>query len=229
MGVMAEPQIIGNKEQLSPCWSCKGPVARASLFCETCGAIQPPGAADHFQRLGLARDFALDGDELSRRYLALQSRLHPDRFASKTARERAASLAQATALNDAYRTLRDPVSRVEYLLRLEGVRKDGEVKQQAPADLLEEVFELNEYLEELRAAKSAGGDARALDDLRHRLEKTRAAFQEKLDAVLAELTAQFPAWDEKADRAALARLSEILNRHNYIRNLVRNVTDELES
>jgi len=159
----------------------------------------------------------------------LSWKLHPDRFHQASDYERSLSLERTAVLNDAYRTLRDPVARVEYLLRLEGVRKDGEVKQQAPPDLLEEVFELNEYLEELRAAKRAGGEARELDDLRHRLEKTRAAFQEKLDAVLAELTAEFPAWDERVDRGALQRLSEILNRHSYIRNLVRNVTEELEA
>ncbi|OFV84092.1 MAG: Fe-S protein assembly co-chaperone HscB [Acidobacteria bacterium RIFCSPHIGHO2_02_FULL_67_57] len=192
--------------------------------------MQPLGGeADYFSFFRLPRRLGLDPAQLEKQFHDLSWKLHPDRFHQAGDYERSLSLERTAVLNDAYRTLRDPVSRVEYLLRLEGVRKDGEVKQQAPADLLEEVFELNEYLEELRAAKSAGGDARALDDLRHRLEKTRAAFQEKLDAVLAELTAQFSAWDERGDRAALVRLSEILNRHSYIRNLVRNVTEELES
>ena len=219
---------------LLACWECRGALAgvppAANHFCGQCGKVQPlAGQADYFSFFGLPRQLGLDPAPLEKHFHDLSWKLHPDRFHQASDYERTLSLERTAVLNDAYRTLRDPVSRVEYLLRLEGVRKEGEIKQQAPADLLEEVFTLNEHLEELRAAKSAGGDARELDDLRHRLEKTRAAFQEKLDAVLAELTAQFPAWDEKADRAALARLSEILNRHNYIRNLVRNVTDELES
>jgi len=219
---------------LLACWECRaalgGAPPAANHFCDQCGKVQPlAGQADYFSFFGLPRRLGLDPAQLEKQFHDLSWKLHPDRFHQASDYERSLSLERTAVLNDAYRTLRDPVSRVEYLLRLEGVRKDGEVKQQAPADLLEEVFELNEYLEELRAAKSAGGDARALDDLRHRLEKTRAAFQEKLDAVLAELTAQFSAWDERGDRAALACLSEILNRHSYIRNLVRNVTEELEA
>ncbi len=219
---------------LLACWECRaalGSVPPApNHFCEQCGKVQPlAGQADYFSFFGLPRRLGLDPAQLEKQFHDLSWKLHPDRFHQASDYERSLSLERTAVLNDAYRTLRDPVSRVEYLLRLEGVRKDGEVKQQAPPDLLEEVFELNEYLEELRAGKRAGGEARELDDLRHRLEKTRAAFQEKLDAVLAELTAQFSAWDERGDRAALQRLSEILNRHSYIRNLVRNVTEELET
>ena len=72
------------------------------------------------------------------------------------------SLQRSSELNDAYRVLRDPVARVEYLLELEGMRKEGEHKQQAPPELLEEVFELNESLDELREAKSAGANLDAL-------------------------------------------------------------------
>src|SRR5207245_1924360 len=75
-----------------------------------------------------------------------------------TEQERELSLKRSSELNDAYRTLRDPVSRVEYLLAIEGERKEGEKKQQAPPELLEEVFELNESLDELREAKAAGED-----------------------------------------------------------------------
>ncbi len=79
-------------------------------------------------------------------------------------------------MNDAYRVLRDPVARVEYLLEIEGARKEGEHKQQAPPELLEEVFELNESLDELREAKESGGDLAAL---KSRLESAEKNFQEK--------------------------------------------------
>jgi molecular chaperone HscB len=103
-----------------PCWSCKGPVASRALFCAVCGAVQGPGAIDHFSRLGLVPTFDLDMDLLQRQYFGFQRRLHPDRFASKSAKERALSQGQATALNEAYETLKDPLKRAACLLKMLG-------------------------------------------------------------------------------------------------------------
>ena len=109
---------------LVPCWSCKGPVASRALFCSVCGAVQGPGAIDHFSRLGLRPTFEIDMDELERQYLGFQRRLHPDRFASKSPKERALSQSQATALNEAYETLKTPLKRAAYLLELLGRKVD---------------------------------------------------------------------------------------------------------
>jgi molecular chaperone HscB len=134
---------------LTACWSCRGPVAPGAAFCDTCNAVQPPGQLDHFQRLGLARGFALDPAEIDRRYFALQRRLHPDRFATRSARERALSQQQATSLNEAYETLRDPLERAGYLLRLNGivVNADGCNTLTDPV-LLSEAMEMREALAE---------------------------------------------------------------------------------
>lgn len=133
--------------KLAMCWSCKGPVDRGALFCPTCGIVQPPHAADHFQRLGINRGFDVGDDVLSRHYFDLQARLHPDRFASRTATERAASLAQATALNEAYQTLRDPLSRAAYLLQLAGIDAPTETSGTvADPELLMESLERREAL-----------------------------------------------------------------------------------
>ena len=187
---------------------------------------------DYFSFFGLERKLGLDVSALERRFYELSWKLHPDNFHNASAEEQAASLEKASVLNDAWRTLRDPVSRVEYLLELEGVRREGEIKQQAPPDLLAEVFELNEYLEELRTARRAGGEDGQMQESRRHLDEARANFQHKLDGVLAELTAQFAGFDSAKDdaarQAALDKMSEILNRHSYIRNLVRNVSDELD-
>jgi len=112
-----------NSENKAPvaCWSCKGPVEAAALFCPTCRAVQPPRALDHFARLGLPAGFELDVAELDRRYFAAQRQLHPDRFATRTARERAISQSQAVELNAAYETLKDPLTRATYLLALKGI------------------------------------------------------------------------------------------------------------
>ncbi|HEU4825513.1 MAG TPA: Fe-S protein assembly co-chaperone HscB [Dongiaceae bacterium] len=159
---------------LTRCWSCKGPVASQVLFCHTCGAIQPPGQLDRFRRLGLDPDFDLDLDLVEKRYLGFQRAIHPDRFASKPARERAFAEAQAVALNEAYETLKDPLRRAAYLLGLKGVdaavSKDETVRD---PELLMEAMEAREALTEANSIAKleklqakAGADAIAtLSDL----------------------------------------------------------------
>jgi molecular chaperone HscB len=146
--------------------------------------------------------------------------------------ERNLSLERSSELNDAYRTLSDPLARVEYLLEHEGMRKEGTTKQQAPPELLEEVFELNESLDKLREARESG---EGLAELRGRLEAARKDFQQKLEDVDGELNGVFARWDaaissgasKDARVALMGQMNEILNRRSYIRNLVANVQDEL--
>jgi len=123
------------------CWSCAGPVDLASPFCPTCKAVQPPRTLDHFTRLGLPVAFPLNVAELDRRYFALQRQLHPDRFATKTARERAISQSQAVALNEAYEALKDPLERATYLLKIKGVdaNPDGCHTVKDPTLLMEQM------------------------------------------------------------------------------------------
>jgi molecular chaperone HscB len=214
------------------CWSCHewpgGP-----LFCANCGKIQQlPRGADYFSLFGLPRKLQIDAAELEKSFHELSWKLHPDNFVCASERERALSLEDSSQLNDAYRTLREPIARVEYLLALEGMRKEGEQKQQAPPELLEEVFELNESLDELREVRASGGST---DSLRARLEAAEKSFQQKLGEVDADLAAVFGEWDSalerKVDDAArkklMTRMNELLNRRSYIRNLVANVAKEL--
>src|ERR1700674_3962438 len=122
---------------------------------------------DHFSLFEVPRKLWIEMSALEKKFLELSWKLHPDKFVNASPEEQELSLKRSSELNDAYRVLRDPVGRVEYLLELEGMRKEGEHKQQAPPELLEEVFELNESLDELRDAKNSGGDLVAL---RSRLE-----------------------------------------------------------
>ena len=78
--------------QIAACWSCGGAVHDGSAFCETCGAVQPPGQVDHFARFGLDPRFDVDEADLQQRYFAHQRVLHPDRFAGKSERERTISM-----------------------------------------------------------------------------------------------------------------------------------------
>jgi molecular chaperone HscB len=187
---------------------------------------------DHFSLFGLPRKLWIEMPALEKKFLELSWKLHPDKFVNASAQEQERSLKGSSDLNDAYRALRDAVARVEYLLELEGMRKEGEHKQQAPPELLEEVFELNESLDELREAKAFGGD---LGSLRSRLETEEKNFQEKLGEVDAELQEAAKQWDAAVDanasdndrKAIMVRLNELLNRRSYIRNLVTNVQKEL--
>ena len=191
-----------------------------------------PEKFDHFALFGLPRKLWIEMPGLEQKFLQLSWKLHPDNFVNASAEEQASSLKRSSEVNDAYRVLRDPVGRVEYLLEIEGARKEGEQKQQAPPELLEEVFELNESLDELREAKESGAD---LETLKSRLELAQTGFQQKLLEVDQQLFAAAKQWDAAidgdvadSDRAAIkVRLNELLNRRSYIRNLVNNVAKEL--
>lgn len=219
---------------------------RAVHFCCACGKVQPPVPVDYFTFFGFPRKLNLDTAVLEKEFYALSRRLHPDVFARADSQERAWSLEQSSLLNDAHRTLKDPIKRTEYLLRLEGVeleeqskqatekaRATGELKKQVvPADLLEEVFELNMHLEELRAQKKLGEDDPALLE---EIGKAKLSLEEKHDALLAELKADWAKWDRAVDGSSEAdrlkirnHMVDVVNRRNYIRNLVRDVNEALE-
>ncbi len=214
------------------CWNCHER-AQGTHFCPSCGKLQQlTGNADYFALFEMPRKLWIDMNSLEQKFLQLSWKLHPDNFVNAAERERELSLRRSSELNDAYRALREPVARVEYLLGIENMRKEGEHKQQAPPELLEEVFELNESLDELREARSAGGDLAAL---KSRLESAERNFGEKLGEVDAQLQTTAKNWDASIDSNAddasrkkiMARLNELLNRRSYIRNLVVNVAKEL--
>ncbi len=224
-----------SKSMIDPplvCWSCHER-ALGTHFCSSCGKLlQLPKQIDYFELFEMPRKLWIEMGSLEQKFLQLSWKLHPDNFVNATPQEQELSLKRSSELNDAYRVLRDPVARVEYLLGLEGMRKGGEHKQQAPPELLEEVFELNESLDELREAKASGGD---LATLKSRLESARKNFQEKLGAVDAQFQDAARQWDAALDanaagtdrKAIMAGLNELLNRRSYIRNLVTNVQKEL--
>src|ERR1700674_1973994 len=169
------------------CGNCSAATGGAH-FCPACGKIQPlPRGADFFAFFALPQKLTVDLAELERRFHSLSWKLHPDNFMRASEDERRLSLDRSSQLNDAYRTLRDPVGRVEYLLGLAGMRKEGQKKQQAPPELLEEVFELNESLDELRDARASGESAAQMPQLRAKLEGAQHKFETSLADVDQEL------------------------------------------
>jgi molecular chaperone HscB len=212
------------------CWNCHERTL-GTHFCSSCGKlVQVPQGIDYFALFEMPRQLWIEMSGLEQKFLQLSWKLHPDNFVNATEQERELSLKRSSELNDAYRTLRDPMARVEYLLAIEGERKEGEKKQQAPPELLEEVFELNESLDELREAKASGTN---LAGLKARLESAEKNFQMKLQEVDGELQVTARQWDaaltgdSAARKKIMAKLNELLNRRSYIRNLVTNVAKEL--
>lgn len=200
----------------------------------------------YFEVFGLPSKLQMDTPALEKQFYALSRKLHPDRFAAKPPAEQEAALAQSSLLNDAYRTLKDPILRTQYLLKLEGVELEeqskaatdaarqtgGQKKQIVPPELLEEVFELNMQLQEMRAAKQMGEDE---PELRRDLMTAKDSFDAKMVEVQAELEGLWVRWDaamDSDDSAGKAATKDamlaLLNKRSYLRNLVRDVNDALE-
>jgi molecular chaperone HscB len=220
------------------CWSCSVSHNPSTLFCPHCAKIQPPSGGNYFSVFGLVPRLNLDLGMLEHEFHKLSRKLHPDRYARSTQSEREWSLADTALVNDAYRTLKDPITRTEYLLKLSGAtigeehagktpdntRKDP---SRVPADLLEEVFELNMQLEEMRADHKAGI---ADPELQQSLTAAKHKFDGLMDEVDQDLHAQWTAWDEgdQAARAAAQKsMVALLDRRRYLANLVRDVTETL--
>jgi molecular chaperone HscB len=168
MNDSSQPRLR-NDPDVAACWSCKGPVARGALFCATCKAVQPPAPIDHFARLGLARNFDVKIPILDQLYFGFQRQLHPDRFAAAAPKAKQISQSQAVAFNEAYETLKDPLTRAAYLLGLDGIKVEGEGAHTiADEELLMEQMERREALMEaedipavLALAQAAKNDAEA--------------------------------------------------------------------
>jgi molecular chaperone HscB len=202
MSSLAEP-VAEQKTEVHPCWSCKGPVTQRALFCTTCTAVQGPGTVDHFTRLGVQRGFDVDTPALEQGYFDLQRRLHPDRFATKTPKERALSQQQAVALNEAYETLINPLKRAAYLLSLAGRTVDihGTATVADPM-LLMEMMDLREQLAMAETAEQAGKvGAKADEEVLHcQCELSKAFAHDDLDKAGA-LTTRLKYLTKLADEA----------------------------
>ena len=191
---------------------------------------------DFFGFLGLPRKLKIDAADLEQRYRALSRQFHPDYFYNAPAAERRASLERSSYLNDAYRTLKNPVSRIEYLLKLEGsVERNGFSRASSatpPPALLEEVFALNEELDEIREAKASGASP---DDVKARLDHAREPIERKRvehEAALQELSSRWDALvdtsaDEPERRRVLDELEERFLERSYITNLLAGIEREL--
>ena len=197
------PSAPAMSEPTVTCWSCGAARAPTDALCPSCGKVQPPAPGtthDKFAVLGLPRSFELAEGEVDERFRALSRKLHPDRFARASAKERRFSLEQTTLLNDAYRTLRDPARRAEHLLELRGVRPLSDTAM--PEEFLEEAMADREKL--LEAKMEGGKDG---------VEQLAAGIRQKRDAAMDEIAGVLRDPSPRPD--ALSRVSELLSRLRY--------------
>jgi molecular chaperone HscB len=157
-----------------------------------------------YEAFGLEPALSLDSEDLKKRFYERSRQWHPDRFSRASAAEQEKALEMTSTLNDAFRTLRDPISRAEYFLKEKGI----ELSKEAPPELLEEVFELNMALEELR-----DGD----ESTRSQLTEAKNRFIAMRDSIDQSLAAT----------TGLDQVRALLNRRRYINNLIREVENVL--
>ncbi|TSA01468.1 MAG: Fe-S protein assembly co-chaperone HscB [Nitrospiraceae bacterium] len=221
----------------SMCWHCQSDIG-GEYFCGQCVKVQPLSKdIDYFTCMGLPRKLSIDTASMENKFYELSRAFHPDFYEGKTEMERAVSLANSAVLNQAYRTLKDPIQRVEYLLRLEaGAAKD--IPGKAPADLFETILEIQEHLEEYQAAKprnDAASVSRAGDLLKN-ARKTLEAKRAALESRLAEL---FQIWDRLVEKAShdqahpaqkeqiLKEMRGLLSERAYVANMLGSIAEAL--
>jgi molecular chaperone HscB len=229
------------------CRNCGAGAPVDEHFCPQCSRILALGRhGDYFTFLGLPRQLLIHAQDLERRFRELSRKFHPDYFYNATSAERLASLERSSYLNDAYRALKNPVSRIEHLLAIEGLPSarteepstgSGPHAGKVPPSLLEEVFALNEELDEIRELREAGEES---ERLLARLADARKPIDAKRDEHERQLQELSARWDrELADsevegehapaakkRAILEALRERLLERNYINNLLATIERE---
>ena len=221
----------------SMCWHCQSDIG-GEYFCGQCVKVQPLSKdIDYFTCLGLPRKLNIDTGTLETKFYEMSRAFHPDFYEGKSEMERAVSLANSAILNQAYRTLKDPILRVEYLLRLEaGAAKD--IPGKAPADLFEAILEIQEHLEDFQAAKSQNDAASAsrAGDLLKNARKTLEAKRAALESRLAEL---FQIWDRLIEKGShdqthsaqkeqtLKEMRGLLSERTYVTNMLGNIAEAL--
>ena len=219
----------------SMCWHCQSEMS-GEYFCERCVKVQPVSKeTDYFTCFGLPRRLTIDLDKLEATFYKLSRAFHPDFYQNKTDTEQTISLGNAATLNAAYRTLRDPIQRAEYLLDLEaGSVKD--IRTSPPADLFEEILGLQETLEAYRAGNP---DTEEGQRLRNNLMAEHEALEQRQRDMEQQLEQLFTSWDTLQDRGEassqaraerdrlLKRMREILSNRTYVKNIVIDLVETI--
>ena len=215
----------------SMCWHCQSEVT-GEYFCDRCVKVQPVSKeTDYFTCLGFPRRLMLDPKQLEAKFYEMSRTFHPDFYQTKTPAEQTISLGNAAVLNTAYRTLRDPIQRAEYLLGLEtGSVKD--IRTSPPADLFEEILELQDILDEYRATSPNSEDGQRLRTV---LQTEQQTLEQRKQAIETQLQRLFSDWDTLQDRGEasshtraerdrlLKEMRDLLSNRTYVTNIVNDL------
>ena len=215
----------------SMCWHCQSEMA-GEYFCDRCVKVQPVSKdLDYFTCFGLPRRLAIDTQVLEAKFYELSRAFHPDFYQNKSDAEQSISLGNSAMLNTAYRTLRDPIQRAEYLLDLEaGSVKD--IRTTPPADLFEEILELQDTLDEFSASNRASDAASALREKLHADRTTLEQRQRDMEAQIQQLFGQWDALQDRGEATEQARaernrilkdMRDILSNRTYVKNIVNDL------
>ena len=215
----------------SMCWHCQSEVS-GEYFCDRCVKVQPVSKeTDYFTCFGFPRRLTIDPDKLEAKFYELSRAFHPDFYQNKSETEQSISLSNAATLNSAYRTLRDPIQRAEYLLDLEaGAVK--EIRNSPPADLFEEILELQDTLDEYRASDRTSD---AGQQLRTQLQAEQVTLEQRKRDMEIRLQQLFTDWDRLQDQGEatsqaraerdrlLKQMREILSNRTYVKSIVNDL------
>lgn len=215
----------------SMCWHCQSEVS-GEYFCDRCVKVQPVSKeTDYFTCFGFPRRLTIDPGKLEAKFYELSRAFHPDFYQNKSETEQTISLGNSATLNSAYRTLRDPIQRAEYLLDLEaGAVK--EIRNSPPADLFEEILELQDTLNEYRGADCSSGTGQ---QLRAKLQAEQRTLEQRKQDMETSLQQLFTDWDrlqEQGDATSQARserdrllkqMREILSNRTYVKSIVNDL------
>lgn len=222
--------IETNKHTDHLCWSCYQPTG-GKPFCPDCFKVQlHQPKADYFSILGLdERRMSLEQESLEEAFYALSRLVHPDRYQTRNQTERRIAEERAALVNVAYRTLRDPIARTEYLLELE-TGSPQEHREQPPVELLRELMEIEEIVE---AYQGSGGAERGA--LKGSLKEVHRSLEARREAMDAELHEAFDLWDrrlaeegsEEAKASLLKRFRELLDHGRFLTTTIRDISGAL--
>lgn len=175
---------------------------------------------NYFEVFGLERRLGIDQGELQRRFYELSRRHHPDFHQGAAPADQARALEASALVNAAYRTLRDPIGRVDYLVRLEEGRETREgatAKPKAPPALLQEMFEIQEALQE---AKAGGFGAAEREILTGQRERLLVRYRDEEARLAGPLSDAWDGGDAAGHARLLAELKESLARLAYLKTVI---------
>jgi molecular chaperone HscB len=192
-------------------------------YCSECNRILPPNERNYFDVFGLPVDrLVIDIAQLEKRFLELSRKYHPDRFASKTPLENQIAHEYSSALNNAYRTLKEPVSRGKYVVE----RQLGSIEEKSasvPPDMAEFFFEIHDVLDTIREANGNAPES-ALKEV----QKAEQDLREKVGKLEFDLQQQFVTYDSAPDKKNLEKIKEILSQRSYIRSFLRQIDNTIK-